>query len=200
MSIKDILEANGLSGESLDNAMEAINKEIPKNFVSKKQYEKKTNLIEELNGKVADLEVKASQGPSDEFKSKYETLTQEFEDFKNNIEVEKTNSTKTSEIKKLLSEAGLKNEKITNLLMKEINLEEVTLNNGTVDGWNDLLEGIKGNYGEFFSTTQTVGGANPATPPMSNAGKTYTLDSIKNMTAEQVKANYAQIRQDLAVK
>jgi hypothetical protein len=70
MDLKAILKRCGLEGELVDTIADTIKAEIPKEFVSKQQYNKKVGAIDELNNTIADLEAKIENSNTDEYKSK----------------------------------------------------------------------------------------------------------------------------------
>lgn len=198
IDIKKILTDNGVSGEVVDTIADTIKAEIPKEFVSKAQYNKKVAKIDELNNTIADLE---AEGENDTSKKELEELKAEYDKYKNSVESEKTNAVKVNAIKKLLNENGVKNEKLANLLIKEIELDKIEFDEDkNIKGVDDLIKPIKENYGDFFSKT-TIQGNPPTTPPNGgNNGSKYTFESLKGMTAEQIKANYQNIQKDLINK
>lgn len=192
MDIKAILKANGIDGEVVDTIAETIKAEIPKEFVSKAQYSKKVNLIDELNTTIADLEAKTG---TDEYKSKYEALEKEFNDFKTGIETEKTNATKSSTLREQLKAEGF-NEKMIKLLEKNFDLETIEIEEDKIKGWDDMIKPIREEYADFIpKETQT--GNPPATPPANVSGKTYTTEMLKSMSAQEIAQNYDVIRQNL---
>lgn len=171
MDIKAILKANGIDGEVVDTIAETIKAEIPKEFVSKTQYAKKVNAIDDLNIKIADLEAK---GNTDEYKSKFETLETEYNNFKANIEAEKVNLSKTNILRSKLKNEGV-NDKLINLLLKEFEIEKIELDGEEVKDWENVIKPVKENYVDLFPQTQTQG--NPAnTPPAKgNDGQGQTI-------------------------
>ena len=192
MDIKAILKRCGVEGELVDTIADTINAEIPKEFVSKAQYSKKVNLIDELNTTIADLEAKTG---TDEYKSKYEALEKEFNDFKTGIETEKINTAKSSTLREQLKAEGF-NEKMIKLLEKNFDLESIEIEEDKIKGWDDMIKPIREEYADFIpKDTQT--GNPPATPPTNVSGKTYTADMLKNMSAQEIAKNYDAIRQNL---
>ncbi len=170
MELKKILEFNGVT-ENLDSIVEAINKELPKQFVPKTQYNKKVQQLDEANNKIIDFEAKNGQN-IDEYKTKYEELAATHETFKNGVELEKTNSIKTAALKDALKSQGLKNDKLANLLLKEIDLSTIEIEDNKVKGWAEVFEPIKNGYGDFFGTsTHETTGNPPATPPANGSDK-----------------------------
>lgn len=192
MDIKAILKRCGVEGELVDTIADTINAEIPKEFVSKAQYSKKVNLIDELNTTIADLEAKTG---TDEYKSKYEALEKEYNDFKTGIETEKINTAKSSTLREQLKAEGF-NEKMIKLLEKNFDLETIEIEEDKIKGWEDMIKPIREEYADFIpKETQT--GNPPATPPANVSGKTYTTEMLKSMSAQEIAQNYDAIRQNL---
>lgn len=166
MDIKAILKAHGIEGELVDTIADTIKAEIPKEFVSKAQYSKKVNLIDELNTTIADLEAKTG---TDEYKSKYEALEKEFNDFKTGIETEKINTAKSSTLREQLKAEGF-NEKMIKLLEKNFDLETIEIEEDKIKGWEDMIKPIREEYADFIPK-DTQQGNPPATPPTNVSGK-----------------------------
>ena len=192
MDIKAILKSHGIEEEVASTIAEKLNAEIPKEFVSKKQYQKKVSAIDELNETIADLEAKATSNGAQE---ELDKLKQEFETYKNNIETEKTNATKSSTLREQLKAEGF-NEKMIKLLEKNFDLESIEIEEDKIKGWDDMIKPIREEYADFIpKETQT--GNPPATPPANVSGKTYTTEMLKSMSAQEIAKNYDAIRQNL---
>lgn len=198
MDLKAILKRCGVEGELVDTVAETINAEIPKEFVSKSQYNKKVNSIDTLNETIADLEAKTTSINTDEYKTKYEALNTEYEVFKTNLENEKTNNSKKKILDSLLKDGGFKNEKAASLIRDKLDLNKIEIEDGKVKGWETIFEPIKTEYADFI-TVETVTGTKGATPPTvgTDTGK-FTREQIEGMTHEQIAANYEKIRGSLA--
>ena len=160
MDLKAILKKYGVEGEAVDNIADAINQEIPKNFVSKNQYSKKVNLIDELNNTIADLEAKTK---TDEYKVKYEDLETEFNNYKLEIENQKTREVKGTTLINALKGEGF-NEKIINLLSKNFDFDKIEIEEGKIKGWEDMVKPYKEEYADFIGI-ETQTGNPPANPP-----------------------------------
>lgn len=173
MDIKAILKRCGVEGELVDTIADTINAEIPKEFVSKAQYSKKVNLIDELNTTIADLEAKTG---TDEYKSKYEALEKEFNDFKTGIETEKINTAKSSTLREQLKAEGF-NEKMIKLLEKNFDLETIEIEEDKIKGWDDMIKPIREEYADFI-LVETQTGNPPATPPAINNPQGTTSNAL----------------------
>lgn len=192
MDIKAILKSHGIEEEVASTIAEKLNAEIPKEFVSKKQYQKKVSAIDELNETIADLEAKATSNGAQE---ELDKLKQEFETYKNNIETEKTNAVKSSTVREQLKAEGFE-ESIIELLEGKIDINSIEIEENKIKGWEDMVKPMKEKYGKFI-LTETQTGNPPATPPANVSGKTYTTEMLKSMSAQEIAQNYDAIRQNL---
>nr|DAK37674.1 MAG TPA: minor structural protein [Caudoviricetes sp.] len=173
MDIKAILKSHGIEEEVASTIAEKLNAEIPKEFVSKKQYQKKVSAIDELNETIADLEAKATSNGAQE---ELDKLKQEFETYKNNIETEKTNATKSSTLREQLKAEGF-NEKMIKLLEKNFDLETIEIEEDKIKGWDDMIKPIREEYADFI-LVETQTGNPPATPPAINNPQGTTSNAL----------------------
>ena len=63
------------------------------------------------------------------------------------------NVSKRFMVESKLRESGAKH---TSLLMKDIDLETITVENDNLLGFESIIEGLKTNYGDMFVTKQTT--------------------------------------------
>ncbi len=195
MDIKAILTKQGVPSEFIDSTVEALKVEMTKEFVSKKQYERKRDEVDTLNSKIADLEIDLKKANTDEYKAKYEELEKEYNDFKTGIETEKTNAVKSSTLREQLKAEGF-NEKMIKLLEKNFDLESIEIEEDKIKGWEDMIKPIREEYADFIPK-DTQQGNPPATPPANVSGKTYTTEMLKSMSAQEIAKNYDAIKQNL---
>lgn len=186
IDIKKILADNGITGDVVNTIADTIKAEIPKEFVSKIQYSKKVNLIDELNNNIADLEAKAGAGEgSNEFKEKFEALNTEFEQYKANIVTEQTNGQKKSLIIDSLKKEGF-NEKIINLLVKDFDLEKIEVEEDKIKGWEETITSFKETYKDFIQVEETQGRI-PGNPINNVGGAGQQATSLREALAQQYK-------------
>jgi len=173
MDIKQILLDAGIDEEVAAKASKNIKTDIGKEFVSKEQYSKKVNSIAELQTKYDTLEadfgtMEGKAKDADKYKKDYNDLVVEHNNYKTEIETKESNATKSSKLKESLKAVGF-NEKIIPLLTKEFDLEKMEIEEDKIKGWEELSKGVKENYKDFITTTNTEGNP-PATPPTTPAG------------------------------
>ena len=166
LDIKKLLIENGVNEEVAEVCTGKLKAEIPKDFVSKAQYKKKSELIDELNGKMADLEIQLGKNDTDEYKTKFEELEIEFNNYKTGIETKENNRLKTNALTGLLKKEGA-NEGVLDLLLNAFDLDSINLEDNNITDWENVINPVKEKYAGCFGTTTTVGNA-PATPPTTN--------------------------------
>jgi hypothetical protein len=92
-----------------------------------------------------------------ELKGNYDSLKEQHTNDLAAKDKEILNVSKRFMIEKKLGEAGAKH---TSLLMKDIDLETITVENDNLLGFDSVIEGLKTNYGDMFVTKQTTNNTN----------------------------------------
>lgn len=132
-----------------------------------------------LQGEVKNLKDSAPVGDDglqkkfEELQSEYnafkETSAQEFSQYKEQVETEKSTSAIKSDISDRLIKDGAK-PNMVKLLLKEVDLGKAELADGKLTNYDVLTKDIKEGYADVFGTT-VVDGAGVATPPANNTGE-----------------------------
>lgn len=166
MNLEQILKNNGIEEDKVATLIEVINGELPKHFIPKNQYNKKIQLLTELQEKNDDLNAKYETLKKENGEDKYNELQKEFDDYKKSIQTEKTNELKSKKLKEQLKKDGA-NEKIINLLLKEFDLNAIEVEEENIKDWETLSKAVKEDYKDFFATKEDKGTEN-ITPPSNN--------------------------------
>jgi len=87
-----------------------------------------------------------------ELKGNYDSLKEQHSNDLAAKDKEISNVSKRFMVEQKLRESGAKH---TSLLMKDIDLEKITVENENLLGMDPILEGLKTNYGDMFITKQT---------------------------------------------
>ena len=200
MDLLKILTAHGIEGASAEAIEAAIKKDIHTGFIPKQQYNKKVQELDAVRTENDDFKARAEQ--PNEFEVKYndalkelDALKGEYEGYKADITHKETISTINSKITKLLNEDGYTNEKVVNLLLKNLDYNNITVENDDLKGF-DLREFTKG-YEEFKTVISTEGTPGK-TPPTTGPAKPITRETLENMSAAEINANWGSISQSLA--
>jgi len=98
-------------------------------------------------------------------------LQKEFDAYKNGIELEKFNKTKTDVLMNTLAEKKA-NPKLIPLLMKEFDLSKIELEGEkqSIKGFDDMLKPVQEQYSDIFGKVD-MKGAGVANPPKGESGK-----------------------------
>lgn len=191
----DKIWKEGITLQELQNWYDS---EINKVAIPKSQYNKKLTTIEDLQGKVAELENTIETSSNNEFEVKYNEAVKVLEDYKTGIEKEKTNASKSELLKSTLNSAGIKNETLLRLAMKDFELDTLEIEEGKFKGFDNILEEYKKNNESLFDKVE-IEGHNPANPPRTFDSKTlFTKEQIDKMSQTEINANWEAVSQSLA--
>lgn len=188
------------------------------NFIPKSRFDEVNNQKKELKEEVdtlnktlqsnaKDFEAlkKSAQGNEElqkqleEYQNKFNSTQKEF----NNTLTAKEQEWQQREInnrkaftlrEKLLMEHA--DPKYIDLLMKEVDLNSITENNGQFIGVDDVVSGVKTNFDKLFGKPQITGTG--VTSGVSN--NNISKESIKNMTPEQINSNWEEVSKILSEK
>ncbi len=166
--VDEIIEAHVSTTDALKEERDRYKKEAEANKDAKAELDRVSKELETL---------KADGGKEDTYKVKYEALKEEFEDFKNGIEAEKTKTSKTKAYKELLKEIGI-SEKRIDAVTRIADLDKIELDkDGNIKKADDLKNSLKEEWSDFIESTHTEG-ADVSNPPKKTGGQTMTKDEI----------------------
>jgi len=155
------LSAMGIEGDKVDQIIEMHSETVNALKDQISEYKSKSEKLPEISKELEELK-KSAENP-DEYKAKYESEKQAFEDFKKQLEIEKANSAKDKLYRQLLSENHVKSNKI-DLIMRTVNLDKLELDGDKLKDSADLNKAIMNDWADFIETTE-VKGTDTATPP-----------------------------------
>lgn len=193
MNLKEILTNNGIELELAEKCSQAINGELHKEFIPKAQYNKKVVELQELKEKSDDLGAVNTQ--LETLKQQLQSKEEEFANYKKDIEKTQKQSEKINIIKEQLKNDGIKNNKLIDLLIKEVEVDNVEIEEGRIKDWDNIGMSLKENYSDFYTTTE-IKGNEPTNPPVKNQNK-FTKEDIQKMTTEEINQNWQNISEIL---
>ena len=186
--IKEHANEDGtISAEKIEALANAINGVVGKEFVEKKRYNDKLTEIDTLKAEKQNAEDKVTT--AEKWKTKYDALKDEFEGYKKDISAKETKATREKAYKDLLKEAGV-SEKRLDTILKVSDIDSLEMNeDGTYKDADKLIEGIKEEWADFITTTETKG-ADTSKPPKNDGKGTVTKEDILKIkdTSERQKA------------
>ena len=180
MDILNILKSNvdesgNISAAKFNDVASAINNAVGKEFVDKKRYNEKLTEIDALKGEKQNAEDKATS--AEKWKTKYDALKDDFDAYKKDITAKETKATRSNAYKELLKQAGI-SEKRLDAVLKVSDVDSLEMGeDGKFKDSEKILEGIKTEWADFITTTETRG-AKTATPPKNNGGGKMTKADI----------------------
>lgn len=176
---RKFLTALGVSSESADQIIDAHVETVDALKEERDKLKADAERLPVIEKELKELkEASEGQDGKNPFELKYNELKQEFETFKSQTEAKELKATKEGAYRKLLASAGL-SEKLIEKVLKVTNMDDLELDeNNKFKDEKKLTDSIKDEWGDFVTTTKTVG-AQTATPPSNNGGKT-------TMTREQI--------------
>ena len=144
----------GLEEAKINEIIDFSKKALPKEFVPKDVYNGKVEELTSVNQKLDDTnkqieDLKNSAGDVEAYKTKLQTLNQEYDDYKKNADSRLANIQKTSLLKdKLLSEGADKDN--IDLLMKDFNIDEMQLKEDKIVGLEEYINPVKEKRARLF--------------------------------------------------
>ncbi|MCD8207068.1 MAG: hypothetical protein LUD72_03925 [Bacteroidales bacterium] len=188
------LKGMGLTDEQVESIIESHSETVDglkdERDKLKAQAEKAESLQKDLEEAKSALE----SSKKDSWKVKYDALKEDFDEYKAEIESAKTKEAKEAAYKSLLAEAGVSPKRIEAIL-KITDLDDLELDEaGKAKDSAKHLKAIKDEWGDFIQT-QSVHGADTATPQTNSGGSAMTKDEIFKI--KDAKARQEAIGQNL---
>lgn len=141
----------------------------------------------------------AKQQLAEDYKSKYESLFSEFEEYKRTASCESMKMKKLSGLDKLLRECGVERSCI-DPIKRVFDLGSIELDeNGGFLNSDELAAGIQRDWAAFIPERKTVG-AQTANPPVNSYPKVFSAEDIKRMSYEEINQNYQAIKKSLGAE
>ena len=195
MGLLEILKAN--EGKTAEELVDVINKDfLPKNFVSKEQYDKKNTRLSEVEAEFQRVstemtELSKTSGIAEELRGKLSQVETDFTEYKNGVETQRTNEKKSYAIRAALAEHGA----IDDLLEHKIDLSKVIFdadNSKILDGFSPQIETLKTEKPHLFKTTE-VKDPSGVPPSKHEQAQAYDQKLLARMgvTQEQMEKYHA---------
>nr|DAX15360.1 MAG TPA: minor structural protein [Bacteriophage sp.] len=190
------LKALNVPDEAIDAIVEAhsdaindIKAERDKYAEQAKQIETLTTERDTLKQQLADA--KKSGGDAQKIK-------EAFDAYKQQVETEKRTATLTTAARKLLTSKGMQ-EKLADLVMAKRGLDGIELDDkGAIKDGDKLIDALKGEYGDLFSTQQQQG--TPTTTPPSGGNATHGSGRAAALAAKYAQDMYGAVAPEGANK
>lgn len=160
-----MLEAMGIEEKQADQIIEAHSETVE---ALKKQRDAFKIDAEKLPGVQKELDELKSAG-DDGYEAKYNEEHKAFEEYKAEVERQKTNHAKGKMYRDLLKGAGV-DEKRIDTIMRVTDLESMEIDGDNLKDSEKLTEAIKTDWADFITVDET-NGANVDNPPAGSGGE-----------------------------
>jgi plasmid maintenance system antidote protein VapI len=178
---RKFLSALGIEAEKIDeiiNAHTEVTDALKDELAKAKEDAGKLPAVQtELD----ELKKAVEKDGKDPYKVKYEALKEDFEQYKNDVQAEKTKAVKSSAYEALLKQAGIAEKRIAAVL-RVSDIDGVELDkDGKIKDSDKLLDSIKTDWADFIQTDdgKPKGGARvDLGGALGNQSKTMTVDEI----------------------
>ena len=125
-------------------------------------------------------------------------IQEAFDAYKQQVETEKKTATLTTAARKLLTSKGMQ-EKLADLVMAKRGLDGIELDDkGAIKDGDKLIDALKGEYGDLFSTQQQQG--TPTTTPPSGGNATHGSGRAAALAAKYAQDMYGAVAPEGANK
>lgn len=178
---RKFLKALGLTDEQVESIVDAHSETVDALKAERDAAKEEANKVADIQKQLDAANLKlANAGDAAKVQA-------EFDAFKQQVETEKANNSKSELIKNALRNAGVNRPEFIDLLARQIDLAGITIENGAIKD-NAPIEALKTTYPACFGTTHD-NGVNPANPPAGNQPDTNAMsdDEYYRYMAQQKK-------------
>lgn len=192
--VKAIITNEELSEmDKVKSILDLLHLEVDDLKTERDELQREVANIPELKNRISELE---KQTVSDsEWKTMYEDMETQFNKYKGEQEAKATYEAKKSAYLELLKNAKV-SDKAHSKALKLAELDNFELVDGKFKDAEKITESIKTEWADFV-IDENKGGA-PTPNPIGNGGaKVYTREDISKMSAEEINANWENIKKSL---
>lgn len=187
---RKMLKAMGVEEEKIDQIMDAHVEVVDALKADRDNYKEDAEKLTAVQKELDALKAKGEDG----YKEKYEKEHKAFEDFKTEQAAKETKAAKSKAYRELLREAGVSDKRFDGII-KLTDLDGIELDaDGKIKDADKHTESIKTEWADFIVSTSTRG-AQTATPPTNNGGKT-TMTRAEIMAIKDDDERQAKISEN----
>ena len=174
---RKFLKAMGIEDEKIDEIIDAHRDTVDPLKKERDEYKADAERLTEVQKKYDDLKQEVDSREDDPYKAKYEKEHKAFEEYKADVESERTKANKTQAYRELLKKAGVSDKRIDSIL-KVTAIDEIELDDeGKIKDADKVVENIKSEWSEFIVTESQIG-ARTENPPTNTSGNKLTKADI----------------------
>ena len=174
---RKFLSALGIEADKVDQIIDAHTEVTDALKSERDKYKAEAEKLPKVQEELETLKTEQAKTGKDPYKVKYEAIKEEFEAYKNEQTAKATKASKTDAFRALLKECGV-SEKRIDAVLRVSDIDGLELDDdGKLKNVADLRKSVKEEWSDFI-TTESVKGAQTATPPKNNGGTSMTRDEI----------------------
>lgn len=174
---RKFLSALGIEADKVDQIIDAHTEVTDALKSERDKYKADAEKLPGVQAELESLKTEQAKTGKDPYKVKYEAIKEEFEAYKNEQTAKATKASKTDAYRALLKECGV-SEKRIDAVLKVSDIDSLELDDaGKLKNAADLRKSVKEEWSDFI-TTESVKGAQTATPPKTTGGTAMTRDEI----------------------
>ena len=192
---RTILEAMGIEEKKIDEIISAHAETMSALKQQRDSYKAQADELAEVQRKLDEANETIKANDSDAWKVKYDTIKEEYDNYKSDISAKETTRAKQAAYREVLKAAGVSDKRIDSII-RVSDIDSVELDeSGKIKEADKLTESIKNEWADFIVSTNTQG-ANTATPP-TNSKKSFSREDIDKMTPDEINKNWETIKNSL---
>ena len=165
---RKLLKGLGLTDEQVDTIIEAHTDTVDGLKADVSKYKTDAEKLSDVQKELDDLKAKGDDG----WKEKHDKLKGEFDKYKGDIEAKETKANKEKAVRAFYESKGITGKNLEIAMRgSRAEIDGIELDGDKIKDNSTLDALVKGDFSGLVATTTTKG-ANTATPPANNGGKT----------------------------
>lgn len=183
------LSAMGIGEDQIDQIITAHTEVTNALKEERDKYKADADKLSDVQKELNDLKKASNDDDKNPWKVKYDALKEEYTEYKNGIDKQNLDKSKTDKLKAVLKEIGI-SDKIVSSVVRITNLDGIKLDDdGNIVGADDLKTKLKDEWSDFIVKSEEKG-AEVANPPKTETGKKMSKEDIMKIkdTSERQKA------------
>lgn len=182
-------EDGTIPSSAINAIVTAIRTAVGNEYVDKERYKAKLTEIDTL--KEAAQDAKDSATTAEKWKTKYDAIKADFDDFKAAQAAKETKDAKLAQFKALLQENGVMDKYIATVLRaSDADIDGIELDKeGNIKNAEKLSESIKKDWADFIGTESRTG-ANESNPPENNPAKPVFNSRVTELAKQFSESRY----------
>ena len=165
---RKLLKGMGLTDEQVDTIIEAHTDTVDGLKADVSKYKTDAEKLSDVQKELDDLKAKGDDG----WKEKHDKLKGEFDKYKGDIEAKETKANKEKAVRAFYESKGITGKNLEIAMRgSRAEIDGIELDGDKIKDNSALDALVKGDFSGLVATTTTKG-ANTATPPANNGGKT----------------------------